>query len=838
MAASRDKFCPLHWGIRERGVAMHGRARRETTIGRWGNDVDTDFDAQAMSLLEGALAQPPSARNSWLAAQPVSETLRARVRAMLDGEDALGGFLDAPLAPEATLLRDQAPSGADERLGAWRIVRELDAGGMGVVYLGARADGAYEQQVAIKLMRIAPFADARERAEFAARFDNERRLLARVEHPNVARILDGGSTRDGVPYLVMEYVDGVSLTAWSDRGGLDIESRVALFCKVCDGVQAAHRHLIVHRDLKPGNILVGADGEPRLLDFGIARTLDAEHGGSAAPTVAGAMTPAYASPEQVRREPLTTASDVYSLGIVLYELLSGKRPYSLDGLSPAQSERVVCDTQPPTLRRAIAAGPLPEPERRARIAGVGGDLERIVAKALHKEPARRYESAHALADDLRRCLDGRPVLAHPDSASYRATRFVRRHRVGSAIAMLALAAILGACVVALMQARQARQATADTQRVNAFLLDVINTSNPYSTGSEMTLSAALDDAVGKIDERFDGRPDLAVDIRNALGQSLLSRYRLDAAERQLLRARADGERLFGADDERVITAIAALANVRKEQDRNDEAKALFDDALSRLERSGQTDAPLYAGTLNDVGVMCLVQEDFAHAQPYLQRAIDADRSSDTPDRIEQRARTLANLAQAWRGLGDLDRAEALYGKAQPILEKLYPDGSPHLAVILNNRARLAWVRQRKDEAIELQRKAVAMHQRSFAGDHVMVLVPMTNLARMSLDDGKLDLADEWAQKSVDMAGRLYPQHSHHYQLNALAALAGVRLAQGRHVDAAVLLERARTLMSGLDSVPQSTRDYVGKLSKQICGAKGRRVAAFCEAPPHATRKRG
>lgn len=788
--------------------------------------MDADFDAQVLNLLEGALMQPPASRVSWLAAQPASDAVRSRVRTLLDGEDRLGEFLDAPAALDATRLRAPAQQDAGERIGAWRIVRELDAGGMGVVYLGERADGAYEQQVAIKFMRIAPLTDAHERAEFAARFDNERRLLARVEHPNVARILDGGSTADGVPYLVMEYVDGVSLTAWSDRHGLGVAARVALFCKVCDGVQAAHRHLIVHRDLKPGNILVGADGEPRLLDFGIARTLDAEQG-AAAPTVAGAMTPAYASPEQVRREPLTTASDVYSLGVVLYELLSGKRPYSLDGLSPAQSERIVCDTQPPTLRRAIAVAPLPDAERRARLAGVGGDLERIVAKALHKEPARRYESAHALADDLRRCLDGRPVLAHPDSASYRCARFVRRHRLGSAVAALALVAIIGAGAVALVQARQARRAAADTQLVNAFLLDVINTSNPYDTGEEMTLGAALDDAVGKVDERFGDRPDLAVDIRNALGQSLFSRYRLDAAEQQLARARDDGGRLFGADDRRVVNAIATLANVRKEQGRDDEAKALFDDALRRLERSGQADTPLYASTLNDVGVMYLVQEDFAHAQEYLQRAVDADRSGDAPDRIEQRARTLANLAQAARGVGDLDRADALYGKAQPILEKLYPNGSPHLAVILNNRARLAWARQRRDEAIELQKQAVAMHQRSFNGDHVMILVPMTNLARMSLDTGKLDLAEEWAQQSVDMAARLYSQRSHHYQVNALAALAGVRLAQGRRADAAVLLERARTLMGGLDSVPQSTRDYVGKLVAQACDVQGERLAAFC-----------
>src|SRR5690606_33003671 len=314
---------------------------------------------------------------------------------------------------------ERAPSAAvsmpaaGDRIGAWCLLHELDAGGMGVVFVAERGDGAYEQRAAVKFVRPDHLLDMRRRDEIVARFENERRLLARIEHPNVARVLDGGNI-DGMPYLVMEYVDGVALDDWCARHRLGVPARVELFCKVCDGVQAAHAHLIVHRDLKPQNILVGPDGEPRLLDFGIARLLDAEAGSTATRTGLQAMTPAYASPEQMRLEPLTTASDVYSLGVVLYELLSGTRPYSLDGLSPAQSERVVCETGAQALRRALADADLPERERRARLAHIGGDLERIVGKALHKDPARRYDSARALADDLRRCLAGRPVQAHPD----------------------------------------------------------------------------------------------------------------------------------------------------------------------------------------------------------------------------------------------------------------------------------------------------------------------------------------------------------------------------------------------------------------------------------------
>jgi eukaryotic-like serine/threonine-protein kinase len=741
--------------------------------------VDTRFEIEVMRLFELALEQPLELRTTWLQRQDVAPDIAARVGDLLANEAALTRFLEQPAAKSHAAAGLRFPV-AGERIGAWRLLHELDAGGMGVVFVAERADDTYEQRAAMKFVRTDHLLDARRRDEIVARFENERRLLARIEHPNVARVLDGGSV-DGMPYLVMEYIEGVALNAWCEQRGLDVPARVEVFCKVCDGVQAAHAHLIVHRDLKPQNILVGEDGEPRLLDFGIARLLDSDAASAATRTSLQAMTPAYASPEQMRLEPLTTASDVYSLGVVLYELLSGARPYSLEGLSPAQSERIVCDTEPQALRRALAAADLPDPERRARLAHIGGDLERIVAKALHKEPARRYDSARALADDLGRCLAGRPVQAHPDSAMYRLSKFASRHRIGSAAAALALAAVVAAGAIALVQARNARRAAADTALVNSFLVDVLKESNPYATGSEMTLGEALDEAAKKVDERFGDRPDLAVSIRNALGESMFARYRLEAAEAQLLRSRADAERVFGADDLRTITAISTLASVRKDQDRIDEAQVLFDEALQRLERSGQTAQPVYAAVLNDVGVMHLVQEDFTRAKAYLERAVASDRGSDQRAAVEERARTLANLAQAARGTGDLERADSLYRQAQPVLEALYPEGGPHLAVILNNRARLAWVRGDKEEAIELQMQAVAMHRRSFDGDHVMVLVPMTNLARQALDTGKLELAVEWAEKAAAMSDRLYPEASHHYQVNALTALAAVRLGTGAHV---------------------------------------------------------
>lgn len=792
--------------------------------------MDIAVEVEAMRLFEGALEQPARTRATWLSAQGAAPAVLERVHQLLAAAGDSEGFLEVPALGNDPVRSVPALPGSGDRVGAWRIERPLDAGGMGVVFLARRADGHYEQQAAIKFVRSGDLSMSPARqADLMARFANERRLLARIEHPNIVRVLDGGATADGIPYLVMEYVDGIALTDHCDRHDLDVGARVAMFAKVCDAVQAAHRHLVVHRDLKPQNILVDAVGEPRLLDFGIARVLADEASGTAdaTRTLLQAMTPAYASPEQMRHEPLTTASDVYSLGVVLYELLAGRRPYRLDGTSPAQSERIVCDTVPPPLRRAIAETGLPDTERRRRVDRIGNDLERIVARALHKDPERRYGSAQALADDLRRHLDGRPVQAHPDTLGYRLAKFVRRHRIGSAAAVLAVLAVVSAATVAFWQAAQARRAAADMAEVNGFLIDVLEVSNPYQSGSELTLADALDEAAVKVDERFGARPDLAVDIRFALGQSMLSRYRLDAGEAQLSRALAESESTFGRDDGRSIRTLGALASLRKEQDRFIEARALYDDALGRIETGGLVSSELHSTLLNDYGVMHLIEEDYAGARALLEKSLAVGDGAQPPLTPAQRAQTLGNLAQAARGLGELDRADALYGEVEAIFEKLYPAGSPYLAIVLNNRARVARARKQPEQSLALLEKAVAMHRRSFVGDHVMILVPMTNLARQAHDLGRLDLAAEWGERAVAMGDTLYTGRTHVYHAQAILALAEIRASQQRNADAAALIGRARVSLDALESPSESTEAYYAKVRERVCADPAQAASAIC-----------
>lgn len=423
-------------------------------------------------LLEGAIALEPEARNRYLLeACPDDPELRAEVAAILAAEaepgpfDRLVGAFDSASATD-----DHDGLGPGDRLGPYEIQRLVGRGGMGSVFLARRADGQFEQEVAIKVLRFDAFGEE-PRRHFLA----ERQILARLSHPNIARVFDGGLTAGGRPYLVMEYVRGTPIDRYCDEHRLTIRDRLRLFRAACEAVHYANRNLIVHRDLKPGNILVTADGGLKLLDFGVAKLLasDAER---ETPTRADwlPMTPDYASPEQVRGDPVSPASDVYALGAVLYELLSGHRPHRLGGIGPAEILKVLAEEEPRSPSAAVAtlqdgnvAGTRISPEAVGRARSIDpralgrrlqGDLDTIVLKALRKEPARRYTDARALADDVERHLDGRPVAARPDTMGYRLAKFVRRHRAATALAVTLVLSLGGiAATMAVGSYRVARE---------------------------------------------------------------------------------------------------------------------------------------------------------------------------------------------------------------------------------------------------------------------------------------------------------------------------------------------------------------------------------------------
>jgi serine/threonine protein kinase/tetratricopeptide (TPR) repeat protein len=445
---------------------------------------------QIKNLFHAALEREPGQRAAFLDQACAGDpALRAEVEALLAVEPA-PSFIEGAIQDAVTRIAADPPEPVQgQRIGPYQVSRQIARGGMGAVYLALRADDQYRKHVAIKLIRRGLDTD-----DIIRRFRNERQILAGLDHPNIARLLDGGATGDGRPYLVMEYIEGQPIDDYGDHHKLSTEDRLTLFRQVCAAVQYAHQHLVIHRDIKPSNILVTEDGTPKLLDFGIAKLLTPELAAQTLDATAPAlrlMTPDYASPEQVRGEPITTASDVYSLGVVLYGLLTGHRPYRLTGRTPHEVLQAVCEQDPEKPSTAITRveevstdgetkritpqsvshtrADTPERLRRR----LSGDLDTIVLKAMHKEPQRRYASVEQFSEDIRRHVEGLPVIARKDTLRYRAGKFIRRHKVGVFATALIMVTLVGGILATLWQARVAERRFNDVRRLaDTFMFDI------------------------------------------------------------------------------------------------------------------------------------------------------------------------------------------------------------------------------------------------------------------------------------------------------------------------------------------------------------------------------
>ncbi|HEY3883948.1 MAG TPA: serine/threonine-protein kinase, partial [Vicinamibacterales bacterium] len=420
------------------------------------SDPSADRWKRIKTLVNAVTRVSLEARETWLLDACAGDPdLKADVESLLAASESADGFLETPALHAPGVARAVLDVVDRERLrgrriGPYGIVRMLGRGGMGVVYLANRADGAFDKTVAIKLVTGGGLD-----SQLLVRFADERRILAGLDHPNIARLLDGGATDDGTPYVVMEYVEGQPIDVYCRSHRLSVRDRLELFRQVCSAVEYSHRRLVVHRDIKVGNILVTIDGTPKLLDFGIAKLIEpATDPPQRTATLFRALTPEGASPEQLRGEPVTVATDVYSLGALLYRLLTGEGPYRTLLDTETNIAHAICREQPLAPSARFAAGVHADADR---VRAVHGDLDLIVLKALRKEPERRYGSVQLLADDVQNHLLGRPVAAAPDSWRYRAGKFVRRHRLGLAAVAATLTAIVSGTTIAVYQARVARQ---------------------------------------------------------------------------------------------------------------------------------------------------------------------------------------------------------------------------------------------------------------------------------------------------------------------------------------------------------------------------------------------
>ena len=564
-------------------------------------------------------------------------------------------------------------------------------------------------------------------------------MLAGLRHPGIARLLDGGVTGDGLPYLAMELVEGEPITAYAQGHGLSVRARLDLFLQACDAVAHAHRHLVVHRDLKPAHILVAPDDEGRphvkLLDFGIAKLLDTDDGFTQ--TGGGPMTPQYAAPEQLVGGSITTATDVYALGVILYELLTGQAPYRVSGLTPSEAERLVAST-PPTRPSATASGPTASRLR--------GDLDTIVLKALSKEPDRRYASAEAFADDIGRYLDGLPVRARPDSWRYRASKFARRHRTPLAAAAVACAALVGGTGVALWQAREARAEAAKARTVQDFLFGMLAAANPDVDGRDVRVADLLDRAAATIDSSLQDQPEVRGDAHLRLGRTYYELGLLDEARAQLRLALRLHERLHGSRDTTTALTQRLLGTVHRDLAAFGPADSLYALALATFEdRLGAESLPA-AATLAEIATLRYITGDSEGSAEAHRRVLAVEEAS-LPANHPETLISVGNLAVALFGL-DLDESTALLERQVAMYRAHHPGDEEGRANALANLGAAYAARDRMDDAAEAQTEAVALFRSALGDAHPSTAFGLSNLGSSLTSLGRADEAEPLLREAV------------------------------------------------------------------------------------------
>lgn len=681
-------------------------------------------------------------------------------------------------------------------LGPYRLLRKIGSGGMGTVYLARRDDEHYRRDVAIKVLRSGLAS-----TPAFHRFFAERRILARLEHPNVARLYDGGSTNDGRPYLVMELVDGLPLDRYCDRHRLTIDQRLILFRKICAAVQHAHQNLLVHRDLKPANILITAEGEPKLLDFGIAKQLAPEADDTLLHTRIGLrlLTPRYASPEQVRGTAITTASDVYSLGVLLYELLVGRSPYPALEDAEYEIERLICEDEPdrPSLALFLREGPSAVEIAAARKVRphaladrLSGDLDNIVLMALRKEPRRRYGSAAELSLDLEKHLQDLPVTARPDTLRYRARKFVRRHR--AAVAATAAMVLLAAGFIASLVA-QGRHLTRERDKARyalSFLVDTFKQADPYQAkGENLTARDILDQGADRIARELTGQPDVQAAVMDAIGEVDVGLGRYDQAEPLLARSLALRRQVFGPGTLEVAESLEHLAGLSKERSDRTAAETHLREALAirRLHR-GDDDLAL-ARTLNRLGRTLSEQSVSPEAAPAIEaihrEALTIARRAERPEGLIV-AETFFSLAHLRQAQGSYAEAESLFRKGLEVERKALGDRDPRL---FRDQAELSAIlldAGKLQEAEAVLRPCLARQRTILSPGHPDLATTLNNLAVVLDQQGRSTEAEPVHREVLALARSTYGP-AHWRVATALVHLASSLEGQDKGKDEAIAL---------------------------------------------------
>ena len=753
-----------------------------------------------------ALALDPEERSAFVErACAGDDVFRAEVEAVLASHLAMEG--DEPEDPSPD-------SRVGSRVGAYRLEALVGQGGMGEVYRARRADEVYEQEVAVKIVRSGLPA-----SEMVRRFRLERQILARLEHPNVAALLDGGVTEGGQPYLVMQYVHGAPITEYVDRHRLPVAARLRLFVTACRAVQFAHTNLVIHRDIKPSNILVTDDGRVRLLDFGIAKLIDPEGTGGALPTESLLLlTPEHAAPEQFLGTPITTATDVYQLGVLLYELLTGVRPFRAG--STFELHRAICEQEPArpstvlgrTGTDADSAGDTVAIADAARVRAttpsalrrqIRGDLDRIVLKALRKEPDRRYGSAAELADDVERHLEGYPVEARPESFGYVLGRFVRRHRFGVA-AGAALAASMVALVVMSLRfaSAKAEQSTALSAerdvavQVSDFLQGLFEATDPYAGSAQrrdtMRIRDFFDEGVQRVRDGLGGQPLVQARLFGTFGKAYRNLGRFDAARPLLEDAIAIRVREMGPTAPEVASSRVDLAQLDIMQGGYDSAEPLLDSAIATFARDSVAYAHPLASATSVLGNLLQDRGRFPEAETAYRRSLAISALDTTSE--NQRTAILSNLATALARQAKLEESEILLREAVDAARARYGNDHATTAVMLNNLGNLLLDENKLDDSEAALREALAIRRARFEPPAPELAVSINNLGNVVLQKGDAAGALALFQESLEMRRALYGENHPAVATGLINVASALGRIEGRKAEAIPIFREARSVI--------------------------------------------
>lgn len=811
--------------------------------------ASSDIAIRALELFDRVIELNEPDRAAYLDRHCDDGAVRARIEAMLLADRHDSGLLDkgADAGFASRAVDDVAAPSMPEKVGSYRIVDRLGEGGMATVYLAERDDQAFDRTVALKLVH-----PARQTEHWQSRFLQERQILASLHHANIAMLLDGGITEDGQPYFAMEYVDGRPVTDYCNSERLTLRRRIRLFLSVCDAVSYAHTNLVVHRDLKPSNILVDAGGQPKLLDFGIARILS-ERDTSQTRTSLRALTPDYAAPEQFTGAPVTTAVDVFALGGLLYELLAGRRPFVSETGSALDIERQICHRGAPTfaqLEQGLGEDQLREIAsarcltRRKLRRSLGGDLENIVLKALRTEPERRYVSVEALAADLRRYLDGLPVEARADTAWYRLRKFVSRHAVGVPLGSAAVVALVVASAIAFQQAREARTAAAlarleaaKATQTRDFVASLFEFAGPdKSLGERLTARQLLDLGAARIDQELAGQPELHAEMLLLLAATYSQIAQYEAA--LPLAERAAALYAGSANESLQVSALRELARIRRHQGRFAEAGAYLDSAEPVLLHAGEA---ALSALLIERGELHREQARFDEARAAFERALAIDRGRLAPTAdiardlyrlgtlefsagdselglslLRDAAERLAAAGSAETTLhasirhdigvmliqrGELNAAKDVLEAVQTTRRKLLGDRHPDLAVTMKELAGIARQQGASDEAESLYLGALDINESMLGPEHPETANNLNSLAVFYRGLGRDEQALEFGLRALDGAHLAYGER--HPTVGLMSVNVG---AMYRMLGEDLLAERS--MLEGLDIIVGSVgRDH-------------------------------